>query len=241
MQRRMLRGIKTRVETLAVPAPPQHVPPTTSVTPAPTVPTLPGVYLCWIPLGAGARVVRLSGKTFEALSALLQRRPRRDLYHSALVAVTTDARYMIEMTPVVDGRGREDRGVVAEGAVGTRWARRFRVFRYEIRRWSDGAIPDLRYAVASPVRVGDGHAAHAVFDLVPVVPTPVWGRDELHAGEMWNSNSVTSWLLARSGIDLEHIRPPGDGRAPGWDAGLAVAGLVKPEQAPARVTEKVGA
>ncbi|MEY2437217.1 MAG: hypothetical protein QOF97_2053 [Acidimicrobiaceae bacterium] len=230
MQRRMLRGIKQRAETLALSKP------------AANVPTVPGVYLYWIPLGAGAQVVRLSGRTFEALSALLQRRPRRDLYHSALVAVTTDAPFMIEMTPVIDSLGRQDRGVVAEGTVGTRRASRFRLFRYEIRRWRDGVIPDLTYAVASPVRVGDGEAlARDVFDLVPLVPTPVWGRDELRAGEMWNSNSVTSWLLARSGIDMEHIRPPRDGRAPGWDAGLAVARRVEPEQTRPRLTANVGA
>jgi hypothetical protein len=232
MQRRMLRGIKMRAETLAVPALSRHVEPLTpAATPASSVLTVPGVYLYWIPLGAGAKVVRLSGRIFEALSALFQRRPRQALYHSALVAVTSDAPFMIEMTPVIDARGRQDRGVVAEGAVGASSARPFRLFRYEIRRWRDGVIPDLRYAVESPVRVGDGEAlARDVFDLVPLVPTPVWGRDELHAGEMWNSNSVTSWLLARSGIDTEDIRPPSKGRAPGWDAGLDIAGRVKPEQ-----------
>jgi hypothetical protein len=51
----------------------------------------------------------------------------------------------------------------------------------------------------------------------------VWGRDELDAGEMWNSNSVVSWLLARSGFDVNSIRPPAGGRAPGWQAGLIVA------------------
>jgi hypothetical protein len=60
--------------------------------------------------------------------------------------------------------------------------------------------------------------------LASSVPTPVWGRDELHAGEMWNSNSVISWLLMRSGLGTDGIRPPRGGRAPGWDAGLAVAG-----------------
>ena len=55
------------------------------------------------------------------------------------------------------------------------------------------------------------------------VPDVVWGRDELGTGEMWNSNSLTSWLLARSGHDAETIRPPDDGRAPGWSAGLVVA------------------
>jgi hypothetical protein len=55
------------------------------------------------------------------------------------------------------------------------------------------------------------------------VPTPVWGRDELDAGEMWNSNSLISWLIARNGLDAEAIKPPVGGRAPGWDAGLVVA------------------
>jgi hypothetical protein len=166
---------------------------------------------------------------FEALSALLQRRPRQALFHSALVAVTTDAPFVIEMTPLFDRRGREDRGVVAEGAVGTRWAGRFRLFRYEIRRWRDGVIPDLRYAVASPVRVGDGDVPpRDVFDLVPLIPTPVWGRDELRAGEMWNSNSVTAWLLVCAGLDADASRPPNGGRAPGWDAGVAVANRQSP-------------
>jgi hypothetical protein len=55
------------------------------------------------------------------------------------------------------------------------------------------------------------------------VPTPVWGRDELHTGEMWNSNSLISWLIARSGIDVDSVAPPTRGRAPGWRAGIVVA------------------
>jgi hypothetical protein len=62
-----------------------------------------------------------------------------------------------------------------------------------------------------------------VLDLMPSVPTPVWGRDELGTGEMWNSNSVVSWLLVRAGLEIEEIRPPAGGRAPGWDAGIVVA------------------
>ena len=224
MQRRMLRGIKMRAKVPSSPAPPRRVGQEDTKTPAASIPTRPGVYLYWIPLGAGTELVRFSGRTFELLSALLQRRPRRDLYHSALVAVTTDAAFMIEMTPVIDSRGRQDRGVVAEGTVGTGRARRFRLFRYEIRRWRNGVIPDLGSAVASPVPVGDGDAlARVVVDLVPFVPTPVWGRDELSAGEMWNSNSVTSWLLASTGLDADAGRPPKGGRAPGWSAGVAVA------------------
>jgi hypothetical protein len=58
---------------------------------------------------------------------------------------------------------------------------------------------------------------------VPCLPALVWGRDERHTGEMWNSNSVTSWLLASAGIDLGRIQPPHRGRAPGWRSGLVVA------------------
>jgi hypothetical protein len=62
-----------------------------------------------------------------------------------------------------------------------------------------------------------------VLDLVAMVPTPVWGRDELRAGEMWNSNSVVSWALTRAGVVTRAGTPPGNGRAPGWDAGVTVA------------------
>jgi hypothetical protein len=62
-----------------------------------------------------------------------------------------------------------------------------------------------------------------VLDLAPEAPTPVWGRDELGAGEMWNSNSLISWLIACSGLQVDSIQPPPGGRAPGWDAGLVVA------------------
>ena len=51
----------------------------------------------------------------------------------------------------------------------------------------------------------------------------VWGRDALRTGDMWNSNSVVAWLIARSGIEAEAIAPPAGGRAPGWRAGLVAA------------------
>jgi hypothetical protein len=50
-----------------------------------------------------------------------------------------------------------------------------------------------------------------------------WGRDELGAGEMWNSNSAVAWALARTGHDMNAIGPPTRGRAPGWNAGLVLA------------------
>ncbi len=181
------------------------------------------VDLYWLPLGAGGHSVRLNGRVFEAVQACLERRRPLDLYHAALEVRVPEGRFVIEMTPIPDAEGAS-RGVVGEGPVGSRRIGRFRVFRYELRRWLDGVIPDADEAVASPQRLsGDQGDARCLLDLVAFVPRPVWGRDELGAGEMWNSNSVISWLLARSGLPTEGIRPPEGGRAPGWNAGLVAA------------------
>lgn len=180
------------------------------------------VDLYWLPLGAGGHSVRLNGRIYEALVARLESRDRYDLYHSALEVRLPEARFVIEQAPAWSG-GIE-RGVVAEGAVATRAAGRFRLLRYEIRRWRDGVIPDIAEAVESPLRVSeDPDCARHLLELVPHVPTPVWGRDELGAGEMWNSNSLISWLLARSGLDAQSISFPRGGRAPGWHAGIVLA------------------
>jgi hypothetical protein len=182
-----------------------------------------GVDLYWLPLGAGGHSVRWNGRVYEAVVAGMERRGRCDLYHSALELHVAAGRFVIEMTPIPDRRGHE-RGVVAEGAVGSRWARGLRIFRYEIRRWRDGAIPDADEAVESPRRLAcDPSTAQRLFEIVPSVPTPVWGRDELRAGEMWNSNSLVSWLIVSARIDLEGARLPARGRAPGWNAGVEVA------------------
>ena len=181
------------------------------------------VDLYWLPLGAGGHFVRLNGRLYEALAARLQRRRAYDLYHSALQVELPEGTFVIEQAPVHDWSGK-DRGVVAEGAVGALWAGRFRIFRYEIRLWRGGHIPDVAEAVDSPRPLtNDEPRARRVLDAVRQVPTPVWGRDELATGEMWNSNSVIAWTLARSGIDTESIQPPAGGRAPGWQAGLVVA------------------
>ena len=179
--------------------------------------------LYWLPLGAGGRSVRLNGRLFEAVAAALGHRRACDLYHSALEARVPEGRFVIEMAPIPvdDAPGR---GVVAEGAVGAGVARRLRLFRYEVRCWLDGVIPDVAEAVESPRRLSnDPDCTRRLLELVPHVPTPVWGRDELRTGEMWNSNSLISWLITRCGLDIEPINPPTGGRAPGWRAGIAVA------------------
>jgi hypothetical protein len=181
------------------------------------------VDLYWLPLGAGGHFVRLNGRAYEALMARIERRPADDLYHSALQVQVPEATFVVEQAPVRDLSG-EQRGVVAAGAVGSRWAGRFRIFRYEIRLWRNGHIPDVAEAVDSPRRLtNDEHRVRRVLDVVAQVPTPVWGRDELGTGEMWNSNSVIAWVIASSGIEARSIWPPAGGRAPGWQAGLEAA------------------
>ncbi len=179
--------------------------------------------LYWLPLGAGGHCVRMSGRVFEAFCSRMQRREMGDLYHSALGVQIDSVDYVIEMAPVWNERTKE-RGVVAEGPVGHHHAGRFRLFRYEIRCWRGGHIPDVDQAVESPVRLSSDPACAArILGLVPKVPTLVWGRDDSRVGDMWNSNSLISWLLTRSEIDTTEIHPPKGGRAPGWQAGLAVA------------------
>jgi hypothetical protein len=104
------------------------------------------VDLFWLPLGAGGHFVRRNGRAFEALAALIEHRQRYDLYHSAL-----EVRVWDEMFCSRDDAGagppREPARWGSEGAVGSRRLGRWRTFRYEIRRWRGGQIPDVAEAV----------------------------------------------------------------------------------------------
>ena len=151
-----------------------------------------GVDLDWLPLGAGGHFVRFNGRVYEACDAAIHHRSRGELYHSALEVHVPSGRFVIEQTPVPDGR--------------------------------DGAIPYLSEAVESPRSLtADPDVARRLLDLVPSVPTLVWGRDEVHAGEMWNSNSIIAWVIVSAGLDVAEGRLPERGRAPGWQAGITVA------------------
>jgi len=181
------------------------------------------VDLYWIPLGAGGHSVRFNGRVFEALVAAREHRQRCDIYHAALVVELNGDRYTIEVAPCPDA-DEASRGVVATGAVGSRWLGWWRLFRYEVRRWRGGSIPDLVEAVGPPRRLTtDPRIVRRLLDVVATIPAPVWGRDELHAGEMWNSNSVVAWVIATAGIPTDRLQPPPGGRAPGWASGLDVA------------------
>ena len=126
------------------------------------------VDLYWIPLGAGGHSVRFNGRVFEAIEAARQHRKRCDLYHAALVIELDGDRYTIEIAPSPDA-DEASRGVVATGAVGSRYIGWLRLFRYEVRRWRGGSIPDLGEAVGGPCRVSsDPGVARRALELVAV-------------------------------------------------------------------------
>lgn len=181
--------------------------------------------LYWIPLGAGGSgFVRLNGRIYEAIEARLEGRRRCAIYHTALQVHLPEGRFVIEtMWPSPDA-DTESRGVVVDGAVGTRWLARMRTFRYEVRCWHNGVLPDADEAFGGPQTVShDAEQARQLLRMTASVPALIWGRDQLETGEMWNSNSVISWLLVQSGLSMEAIHPPPGGRAPGWDAGISIA------------------
>lgn len=186
--------------------------------------TEPGIRIYWIPLGAGGSgFVRWNGRVYERFRASRERRAPLALYHTALEVTLPDGRYTIETAWPSPDADTASRGVAYEGPVFSHRLAGFRPFRYEVRCWLDGVIPDLAHAVGGPQRVSDDPAtARRLLDLVPHVPHLVWGRHESGTDDMWNSNSVVSWLLAGSGVDTATIGPPPGGRAPGWGAGIAV-------------------
>lgn len=190
--------------------------------PAVPAPSEIGIHLYWIPLGAGGvGFVRFNGLVYEAIKARAQRRKPLDLYHAALQVLTPDGLFAIENAWPSPDANTISRGVVFEGPVFSPRLARFRPFRYELRCWRDGVIPDIGEAVESPQHVSsDPPRADRLLDLVESVPALTWGRDEMGVGDMWNSNSVISWLLARSGVAIGALRPPSGGRAPGWEAGI---------------------
>lgn len=184
-----------------------------------------GIYLFWIPLGAGGSgFVRFNGRFYEALMSRRERRQPLDLYHTAIEVCLPEGRYIVEtMWPSPDMNGSA-RGVVVVGPVFVSWLSSTRIFRYEVRCWRDGELPDADEAVggAQPVAT-EVDMARRLVGLTPAVPVHIWGRGVTGTGDMWNSNSVISWLLARSGAEMDRITPPEGGRAPGWDAGVRLA------------------
>ena len=187
----------------------------------------PSIDLYWIPLGAGGNgFVRGNGRVYEACRARLEKRRPQALLHTALMVRTAAGRYVVENAWPSPDADTASRGVVVEGPVFSRRLARFRPFRYKVRRWRDGVIADAGAALGGPRALSaDPILAERLLDLAASVPALIWGRDELRAGEMWNSNSVIAWLLERTGLPTDEIPPPAGCRAPGCRAGIVAARL----------------
>ncbi|MBO9532271.1 MAG: hypothetical protein J7513_04765 [Solirubrobacteraceae bacterium] len=180
------------------------------------------VTVVWLPLGAGGRFVARNGRAYERLLARREGRVAQPLFHAALELVGGDGPAIIELAPAWGARSG-GAGVALTGPVGARWAGRLRALRYEVRVVPGGAIPDRAWARGEDVVSAHAADADRILALAPTVPRLTWGRDEAGTGDMWNSNSVISWLLARAGLDAARLGPPDGGRAPGWQAGLTIA------------------
>ena len=186
--------------------------------------------LYWIPLGAeGTGFVRLNGRIYEAIMSRREGRVPLSLCHTALQVQVPEGRYIVEtMWPSPD-TDTTTRGVVVRGPVWSPILARWRTFRYEVRCWRDGVLPDAAMAVGGPRRVSeDLDRARRLLEDASSVPSLTWGRKPDGASEMWNSNSVISWLLARAGLPMNAIAAPHGHRAPGWETGVRVARVARP-------------
>ena len=177
----------------------------------------------WVPATAGSCAGAAAPS--KRVARHEHRAPARPLSLGVRGPRSTASGYVIEMTPVWRLPRTATAASSAKAPLGSRRLGRSRLFRYEVHCWRGGVIPDVgRGRGRSPrAQLRPATMAQRVLDLVATSPRCTWGRDEHATGDMWNSNSLTSWLLASSGHDTADIRPPADGRAPGWSAGLAVA------------------
>lgn len=181
------------------------------------------IVLLWIPVGAGGHVVAHTSRCWEWAHAVRARTKPQLLLHAALEISVDDEDYVIEMAPEWSGP-RIDRGVVVTGPVGLQCLGRSALFRYEVRCCRDGTIPDRSWAVdGSRLLTDSADTVRLLLRRIRDVPTLTWGRHVLDTGDMWNSNSLVSWLLTVSGIAATALEPPVGARAPGWTAGAAMA------------------
>ena len=184
----------------------------------------PHANLWWLPVGAGGHFVVHTSRWWEALSARRQGRDAQPLCHAALEVFTVSSRVVVEMAPAW-GSGAGTQAVRATGPVGLHFLGRSRLFRYEVRSWVGGEIPDRAAAVTDPLRIPLGACqAEELVARVSEAPLWTWGRDVLGIGDMWNSNSLVAWLLETSGVDTASIGAPPPYRSPGWLCGRAAAG-----------------
>ncbi len=185
--------------------------------------TSPFVDLYWLPVGAGTRtpVQRWSLAAWEACDAALHRRPRKNLYHSALkMRLASGEVRTLELTPAF---AFPDARPAMSGPVGFPGADRVRFLRYQMTCLATERLPDEAWTIASQRLAADEGLGERILAHASEVPRHTWGWRVRGTSEMWTSDSAISWLLLRAGFDARALAVPAGGRAPGWRAGLELA------------------
>ena len=188
------------------------------MTAEPTAVTAAAVELYWIPLGAGGHCVRFNGRIFEALDAA-RRAP------SALRPLPRGARRPARRPALHDRARRRRRTPTRRAAASSAPAPSAAAtsagcacFATRFAAGEADRSPTWTTRSAGRCRLTtDPGVARRLLDLVAAVPRPVWGRDELDAGEMWNSNSVIAWLVATAGLPADELEPAAAGQGAGLE------------------------
>ncbi|MGE5595432.1 MAG: hypothetical protein ACM3S1_05290 [Hyphomicrobiales bacterium] len=180
------------------------------------------VTLYWLPVGAGTHFQRSSLRVYAAFEALVARRRPVEFLHAGLKLAIDGRRYTLELTPVPR---RQPVAPLVSGAVGSAWAGRLRLFRYQLICLESERLPDEEYVVGEPIELAeDGGFAERVLARARIVPAHTWGRRVAGTTEMWTSDSAVSWLVTKAGIAAGDIAVPKGYRAPGCRAGACPAG-----------------
>jgi hypothetical protein len=164
-------------------------------------------------------------KGWERLRALKAGRSPRELLHVALeVQLDSSTKFVIELVPAGFGPARTSTGVVGNGPILSRALGWMRMFQYEIRRWKNGVVEAKDKSTRPPsTYVITRDQALQIIDGASRAPRHPWGQDVLGNGDMWNSNSLVSFVLVSAGMDPAAIEPPASADWPGWDTGVALA------------------
>jgi hypothetical protein len=142
----------------------------------------------------------------------------KTFYHAALKVTVPEGDdcvfYIIELVGAAETKKKAGAvGQVKDGPIALADKR------YGIRKWRKGKITDAEHTKDIRWITNDCDKAKCILDNVKNIPANTWGKDDNNYGGPWTSNSAVAWLLTKCGLE-KGIKPPANGVAPGWDAGV---------------------